>query len=293
MKVFVTGANGQLGQDVVSALCARNHEVTGSDRPQADITDAEKISDVICGLRPDAIIHCAAWTNVDAAEDEDNRDLVWRINAEGTRNVAAAARNVDAKMIYISTDYVFDGSGQRPWEADCQTFAPLNIYGSSKLQGERYVLEMLEKFFVVRTAWLFGAGGDNFIDAMLRVGKGKSHVNVVDDQVGTPTYTTDLSQLLADMTESERYGFYHATNAETTPGGYISRADMTEEIYRAAGYTTQVNRITTAEYGMSKAVRPLNSRLDKSKLLSNGFRPLPAWNDAVHRYICSPGNSSF
>lgn len=298
MKVFVTGVCGQLGHDLTETLKARGHHVIGSDISpapagefcvasyiRADITDAAEIGKVISDLQPDAIIHCAAWTSVDAAEEKENRAIVFRVNGDGTRNIAAAARDVGAKMVYISTDYVFDGQGQQPWEADCKTFAPLNVYGNSKLRGERSVSELLEKYFIVRTAWLFGINGGNFINTMLRVGKDRSAVTVVDDQIGTPTYTEDLSRLLADMIETDRYGFYHATNSEETPGAYISWADLAEEIYRIAGYNTRVQRVTTAEYGLNKAVRPFNSRLDKSKLQINGFRPLPGWKDAVKRYI--------
>ena len=299
MKVFVTGVGGQLGHDVVNELAKRGHEAIGSDLApaysgiadgsavtkapyvQLDITDKDAVARVFSEIRPEAVIHCAAWTAVDAAEDEDKRELVHRINAEGTSYIAEAAKAVDAKMLYLSTDYVFDGQGERPWEPDDKCYAPLNVYGQSKLDGEKAVSSTLEKYFIVRIAWVFGLNGKNFIKTMINVGKTHDTVRVVNDQVGTPTYTLDLARLLADMIESEKYGYYHATNE----GGYISWYDFCKEFYRQYGLKTKVIPVTTAEYGLSKAARPFNSRLDKSKLADAGFTPLPAWQDAVARYL--------
>lgn len=307
MKVFVTGVGGQLGHDVVNELERRNHESIGSDiQPvysgvqdtsavvnvpyiQLDITDREAVKKVISDLKPDAIVHCAAWTAVDAAEDEENQPKVHAINADGTRNIADAAKAVGAKMLYLSTDYVFDGQGDRPWQPDDKNYAPLNVYGQSKLDGELSVSQMLEKYFIVRIAWVFGLNGKNFIKTMINVGKTHDTVRVVDDQIGTPTYTYDLARLLVDMIETDKYGYYHATNSESAPGEFISWADLAEEAYRAAGMDVDVVRVTTAEYGLSKAARPFNSRLDKSKLVENGFKPLPDWKDAVERYIKEAG----
>jgi len=303
MKVFVTGVGGQLGHDVVNALFLRGHAVTGSDIQekysgvldgsavsfapyvQLDITDREAVLSVIESVHPDVIVHCAAWTAVDAAEDEDKKELVHRINADGTRYMAEAAKAVDAKMIYISTDYVFDGKGTRPWEPDDKCYAPLNVYGQSKLDGELAVSSILEKYFIVRIAWVFGLNGKNFIKTMINVGKTHDTVRVVNDQIGTPTYTLDLARLLADMAESDKYGYYHATNSESEPGGYISWYDFCKEFYKQYGLLTEVIPVTTAEYGLSKAARPENSRLDKSKLAEAGFTPLPKWQDAVRRYL--------
>ena len=216
---------------------------------------------------------------------ERSRPLVRRINADGTGNIAEAAKAVDAKMIYISTDYVFDGQGERPWKPDDKCYAPLNVYGRSKLEGELAVSSTLSRYFIVRIAWVFGLNGKNFIKTMIHAGKTHGEVRVVNDQIGTPTYTKDLARLLADMAETEKYGYYHATNSETEPGGYISWYDFTKEIYRQAGMDTKVVPVTTAEYGLSVAARPFNSRLDKSKLAESGFRPLPDWKDAVARYL--------
>ncbi|MBR0513651.1 MAG: dTDP-4-dehydrorhamnose reductase [Clostridia bacterium] len=303
MKIFVTGVGGQLGHDVVNELTARGYSAVGSDIApaysgiadgsavttapyvQLDITDREAVLRTITEVKPDAIIHCAAWTAVDAAEDEDKQELVHRINAEGTRYMAEAAKAVDAKMLYISTDYVFDGKGERPWEPDDTCYAPLNVYGQSKLDGEQAVTSLLEKFFIVRIAWVFGLNGKNFIKTMVNVGKTHDTVRVVNDQIGTPTYTLDLARLLADMIGTEKYGYYHATNAEEVPGGYISWYDFCVEIYKQYGLKTNVIPVTTAEYGLSKAARPENSRLDKSKLEKAGFTPLPCWKDAVKRYL--------
>ncbi len=295
MKIFVTGVCGQLGFDVVNEALARGYKAIGSDilpkstlvgteYVQLDITDAVAVKVVIEELRPDVIIHCAAWTAVDAAEAPENQEKVHQINVDGTRNIAEAAKVVDAKMVYISTDYVFDGQGTRPWEPDDKSFAPLNVYGQSKLDGELAVSEVLEKSFIVRIAWVFGKNGKNFIKTMLRVGKNREFVTVVNDQIGTPTYTYDLARLLVDMVETEKYGFYHATNSEVD-GQYISWADFTQWIYEVAGYSTEVRRVTTEEYGTSVAARPFNSRLDKRKLTEVGFKQLPTWKDAVERYV--------
>ena len=299
MKIFVTGVCGQLGHDVVNNAVARGHEAFGSDiQPvysgvadgsavtsapyvQLDITDKDAVSAVIEEIRPDAIIHCAAWTAVDAAEDEENKEKVHKINALDTQYIADAAKAVDAKMLYLSTDYVFDGKGERPWEPDDKCYAPLNVYGQSKLDGELAVSGTLDKYFIVRIAWVFGLNGKNFIKTMINVGKTHDTVRVVNDQIGTPTYTLDLSRLLVDMIETEKYGYYHATNE----GGYISWYDFCVEFYKQYGLTTNVIPVTTEEYGLSKAARPENSRLDKSKLVEAGFTPLPDWKDAVRRYL--------
>lgn len=308
MRVFVTGVAGQLGHDCVIELEKRGHRSIGSDispvpsylpprtEPlgeettdpsyvQLDITNEQLVKKTIEELKPDVIIHCAAWTAVDAAEDPANQEKVHKINAEGTAYIAEAAKAVDAKMVYISTDYVFDGQGERPWQPDDKNYAPLNYYGQTKLEGELVVAENLDKFFIVRIAWVFGLNGKNFIKTMINVGKTHDTVRVVDDQIGTPTYTKDLARLLVDMVETAKYGYYHATNE----GGYISWADLAEEAYRAAGMNVRVDRVTTAEYGLSVAARPYNSRLDKSKLVENGFQPLPDWKDAVARYIKEAG----
>lgn len=299
MKVFVTGVGGQLGHDVVNELKRRRYNSVGSDiQPvysgiadgsavtvapyvQLDITDSQAVQRTIAGYKPDAIVHCAAWTAVDAAEDIGNRIKVDRINHLGTQYIADAAKAMNAKMLYLSTDYVFNGKGNRPWEPDDKCFAPLNVYGQSKLDGELAVSSTLEKYFIVRIAWVFGLNGKNFIKTMIRVGKTHNVVRVVDDQIGTPTYTLDLARLLVDMIETEKYGYYHATNE----GGYISWYDFCCEFYRQYGLTTRVIPVTTEEYGLSKAARPQNSRLDKSKLTSVGFRRLPTWQDAISRYL--------
>ena len=303
MKVFVTGVGGQLGHDVMNELASRGIEGIGSDIQPAysgiddgsavtrmpyvplDITDRAAVEKAIADSGADAVVHCAAWTAVDAAEDPENRPKVMAINVDGTRNIAAAVKKAGAKMIYISTDYVFDGQGTAPWKPDCKDYAPLNVYGESKLGGEMAVSETLDKYFIVRIAWVFGLNGKNFIRTMLNVGRTHDEVRVVDDQIGTPTYTLDLARLLVDMVQTEKYGYYHATNE----GGYISWYDFTCEIYRQAGMKTKVTPVTTAEYGLSKAARPFNSRLDKSKLAENGFTPLPDWKDAVSRYLRALG----
>ena len=299
MRVFVTGVNGQLGHDVMNELYKRGYEATGSDIADTyvgindfspvttmpyiklDITDTEEVNRVISRLKPDVVIHCAAWTAVDMAEDDDKVELVRNVNAHGTENIAKACRNIDAKMIYISTDYVFDGQGTKPWSPDCKDYKPLNVYGQTKLEGELAVSSILDKYFIVRIAWVFGLNGKNFIKTMINVGKSHDEVRVVNDQIGTPTYTLDLSRLLVDMTETEKYGYYHVTNE----GGYISWYGFTKEIYKQYGLNTKVIPVTTEEYGLSKAKRPFNSRLDKSKLIENGFKPLPTWQDALKRYL--------
>lgn len=292
MKVFVTGVCGQLGYDVVNELNKRGYEAIGSDILDSadnlnvpyiklDITDKETVYKTIVDVNPDVVIHCAAWTAVDAAEDDENIDKVYNINVNGTKYIAEACKSVNCKMVYISTDYVFDGQGTTPWEADCKDYAPLSVYGKSKLEGELAISEMLEKYFIVRIAWVFGKNGNNFIKTMLNVGKKYDTLRVVNDQIGTPTYTYDLARLLVDMVETEKYGYYHATNE----GGYISWYDFACEIFKQAGYSTNVVPVTTEEYGVSKAKRPFNSRLDKSKLVENGFAPLPAWQDALNRYL--------
>lgn len=281
MKIVVTGGTGQLGTDVVKELKKRGHDVIGLGSADMDITDADSVSSVIGSLKPDAVIHCAAWTAVDAAEDAENREKVFAVNSAGTENIAKVCRRLGCKMLYISTDYVFSGAGEQPWEPDCKDFSPLNVYGESKLRGELAVIENLEKYFIVRIAWVFGLHGKNFVKTMLNVAKSHDTVRVVNDQIGTPTYTPDLAVLLADMIVTESYGFYHATNE----GGYISWYDFTREIYRLAGLATKVIPVSTAEYGLSKARRPYNSRLDRSKLVSSGFSPLPPWQDALARFI--------
>lgn len=299
MKVFVTGAGGQLGHDVMNELHARGYEGVGSDIAPVysgvadgsavtkmpyvsmDITDAEAVKTVISQVRPDVVVHCAAWTAVDLAEDNDKVDKVRAINAGGTQNIADVCKQLDCKMVYLSTDYVFDGQGEQPWLPDCKDYKPLNVYGQTKLEGELAVANTLEKYFIVRIAWVFGLNGNNFIKTMVNLGKTHESVRVVCDQIGTPTYTLDLARLLVDMLETEKYGYYHATNE----GGYISWYDFACEIFRQAGMPTKVIPVTTQEYGQSKAARPFNSRLDKSKLTEAGFALLPTWQDAVSRYL--------
>lgn len=291
MKAFVTGVGGQLGHDVMNELIKRGYEAVGSDildnldtdypYKQLDITNADDVDNVITEVNPDVVIHCAAWTAVDAAEEEENIPKVRAINVDGTQHIADVCKKLDCKMIYISTDYVFNGQGTEPWEPDCKDFAPQNVYGQSKLDGEFAVANILDKYFIVRIAWMFGLNGKNFIKTMLNVGKKYPEVRVVNDQIGTPTYTYDLARLLVDMAESEKYGYYHATNE----GGFISWYDFTVEIFKQAGVTAKVIPVTTEEYGLSKAKRPFNSRLDKSKLSKNGFELLPTWQDALHRYL--------
>lgn len=308
MKVLVTGVAGQLGHDVMNELAGRGLEGIGSDIApeysgvadgtavtsmsyiQLDITDEAAVNEKIREVNPDVVVHCAAWTAVDLAEDEDKIAKVRAINADGTRYIANVCKELNCKMVYISTDYVFDGQGETPWDPDCKDYKPLNVYGQTKLEGELAVSETLEKYFIVRIAWVFGKNGKNFIKTMLNVGKTHDKLTVVNDQIGTPTYTFDLARLLVDMIETDKYGYYHATNE----GGYISWYDFTKEIFRQAvelghnEYSEErlsVAPVTTAEYGVSKAARPFNSRLDKSKLTANGFQPLPTWQDALHRYL--------
>lgn len=299
MKFFVTGVGGQLGHDVMNELAKRGYEGVGSDvAPEysgiadgsavttmpyvrLDITDKEAVEEAIAEVNPDAVIHCAAWTAVDMAEDDDKVELVRKVNADGTQNIADVCKKLDCKMTYISTDYVFDGQGTDPWQPDCKDYKPLNVYGQTKLEGELAVANTLEKYFIVRIAWVFGMNGKNFIKTMINVGKTHDTVRVVNDQIGTPTYTLDLARLLVDMNETEKYGYYHATNE----GGYISWYDFCCEFYRQYGLKTEVIPVTTEEYGLSKAARPYNSRLDKSKLVEAGFTPLPTWQDAVSRYL--------
>lgn len=299
MKVLVTGIAGQLGHDVMNELHKRGYEGVGSDIApqysgaddgtavtkmdyiQMDITNSEEVTETIKKVNPDVVVHCAAWTAVDLAEEKENKDKVMAINVGGTENITKVCKELDCKMVYISTDYVFDGYGTRPWNEDCKDYAPLNVYGESKLMGEKVVSLNLEKYFIVRIAWVFGVNGNNFIKTMLNVGKKFDSLNVVNDQIGTPTYTYDLSRLLVDMIETDKYGYYHATNE----GEYISWYDFACEIFKQAGYKTKVNSVTTEEYGVSKARRPFNSRLNKTKLVDNGFTPLPDWKDALSRYL--------
>lgn len=299
MKIFVTGVGGQLGHDVMNELAKRGYEGIGSDVApeysgiadgsvvttmpyvQLDITDKEAVEKIIAEVNPDAVIHCAAWTAVDMAEDDDKVKLVRKVNAGGTQNIADVCKKLDCKMTYISTDYVFDGQGTEPWKPDCKDYKPLNVYGQTKLEGELAVANTLEKYFIVRIAWVFGLNGKNFIKTMINVGKTHNTVRVVNDQIGTPTYTLDLARLLVDMNETEKYGYYHATNE----GSYISWYDFCCEFYKQYGLKTKVVPVTTEEYGLSKAARPVNSRLDKSKLVEAGFTPLPSWEDAVSRYL--------
>lgn len=299
MRFFVTGVGGQLGHDVMNELISRGYEGIGSDIQMVysgiaddsavtkvpyrmlDITDKEAVEKIITESNPDVVVHCAAWTAVDMAEDDDKVVKVRSINADGTQNIAEVCRKLNCKMIYISTDYVFNGQGTEPWKPDCKDYKPLNVYGQTKLEGEMSVSGILQKYFIVRIAWVFGVNGNNFIKTMLKVGKNHDVLRVVNDQIGTPTYTYDLARLLIDMSETEKYGYYHATNE----GGYISWYDFAKEIFNQAGYKTEVIPVTTEEYGLSKAARPFNSRLDKSKLTENGFQPLPTWQDALNRYL--------
>ena len=322
MRVLVTGVAGQLGHDVMNELNRRGIEGIGTDLAESyagvqdgsavctmpyislDITDHEAVMQPAETIRPDVIVHCAAWTAVDLAEDDDKAALVRSVNVDGTQNMADAAKEADAKMIYLSTDYVFDGQGSVPWDPDCKDYQPLNVYGQTKLDGEKAVASTLEKYFIVRIAWVFGLNGKNFIRTMLNIGKNHDELRIVCDQIGTPTYTLDLARLLVDMLETEKYGYYHATNAELTEDmdftqdgtktGYISWYDFSKEIFRQAAalgheeYDEKhltLHPVTTKEYGISKAKRPFNSRLDKSKLVRCGFQPLPDWQDALSRYL--------
>ena len=309
MKFFVTGVNGQLGHDVMNEIRKRSYEGVGSDITEQyagvvdgspvttmpyialDITDRDAVRKVIQEVQPDAVVHCAAWTAVDMAEDDDKVEKVRAVNADGTQNIADTCKAVDCKMLYLSTDYVFDGQGTKPWQPDCKDYRPLNVYGQTKLEGELAVSGTLEKYFIVRIAWVFGLNGKNFIKTMIKAGKAHDEVRVVNDQIGTPTYTYDLARLLVDMCETEKYGYYHATNTEVVDEsagcktGYISWYDFCCEFYRQYGLKTRVTPVTTEEYGLNKAARPFNSRLDKRKLMENGFKPLPTWQDAVRRYL--------
>ena len=308
MKVLVTGVAGQLGHDVMNELHKRNYAGVGSDlAPEysgiqdgtpvtqmpyvsLDITDARAVDELIMQHKPDVVVHCAAWTAVDMAEDDDKVEKVRLVNAKGTENIAAVCKKLDCKMVYLSTDYVFNGLGEEPWQPDCRAYEPLSVYGQTKLEGELAVSGMLEKYFIVRIAWVFGVNGKNFIKTMLNIGKNHDVLRVVNDQIGTPTYTYDLARLLVDMIETEKYGYYHATNE----GGYISWYEFAKAIFQEAVALGReeydethltVQPVTTAEYGASKAKRPFNSRLDKSKLVENGFQPLPTWQDALQRYL--------
>lgn len=299
MKVFVTGVNGQLGHDVMNSLYYAEIDAIGSDIKESysgvqdgspactmpyiglDLTDEEKTRKIITEEGIDAIIHCAAWTAVDAAEEPENQAIVEKINGEVPGVLARIMKERDGKMLYLSTDYVFSGEGTEPWSPDETNFSPINFYGKTKLMGEERIREVLEKYFIVRIAWVFGLNGKNFIKTMLKVGKSHEEVRVVNDQIGNPTYTLDLAELLVDMICTEKYGNYHATNE----GDYISWYDFTKEIYRQAGLKTKVIPVSTEEYGLSKAKRPKNSRLDKKKLRQQGFVPLPDWKNALSRYL--------
>ena len=291
MVILVTGGNGQLGHNVINELTGRGYDVIGSDIYDEgktiqkyiplDITDQKQVFTVMKDIQPDAVVHCAAWTDVDGAESEENKSIVHAINVIGTENISLAAKTVDAKMMYISTDYVFNGQGETPWNPDDKKYAPLNYYGRTKLEGEQAVAKYLEKYYIVRTAWVFGLKGKNFVSTMAKLGKSHDEIRVVNDQTGTPTYTADLAILISDMIETDKYGYYHATNE----GGYISWYDFACEIFRQSGTDVKVIPVTTKEYGYSIAVRPYNSRLDKRKLIENGFDPLPDWRDALGRYL--------
>lgn len=276
MRILVTGVKGQLGFDVVNELEKRGHTAIGVDVEEMDITDAEAVEKEMKADNLDAVIHCAAYTAVDAAED--NRETCMRVNADGTKNIARACKELDLKMVYISTDYVFDGKGERPWEPD-DARSPLNVYGESKYQGELAVEEYLDKYFIVRIAWVFGVNGKNFIKTMLKLGETHKEINVVNDQTGSPTYTYDLAVLLADMVETEKYGRYHATNE-----GLCTWYEFAMEIFKQAGMDVKVNPVSSEEF-LAKAKRPHNSRMDKSKLTDNGFALLPTWQDALKRYL--------
>ena len=297
MKIFVTGVGGQLGHDVMNELAKRGYEGVGSDIApeysgaadgsavtkmpyvQLDITDKEAVEKVLTEIKPDVVVHCAAWTAVDLAEDDDKVEKVRKVNVTGTENIALTCKKLDCKMVYISTDYVFDGMGTEPWQPDCKAYKPLNVYGETKLGGELAVSENLEKYFIVRIAWVFGVNGKNFIKTMLKLSETHDELNVVDDQIGSPTYTYDLAVLMVDMIETEKYGRYHATNE-----GLCSWYEFACEIFRQAGRDVKVNPVSSEEFP-AKAKRPHNSRMDKSKLAENGFTPLPAWQDALKRYL--------
>ena len=278
MRILVTGVKGQLGHDVVNEMKKRGLDPVGVDLEEMDITDKEACAKVITEAKVDAVIHCAAYTAVDAAED--NVELCRKVNSQGTRNIAEVCRDLDIKMMYISTDYVFDGQGTRPWEPD-DARNPLNVYGQTKYEGELAVEELVKKFFTVRIAWVFGVNGKNFIKTMLRIGKERGAASVVEDQIGSPTYTYDLARLLVDMIQTEKYGRYHATNE-----GLCSWYEFACEIFRQAGMDqVKVTPVHTSEYPASKAKRPMNSRMSKEKLTENGFERLPEWKNAVGRYL--------
>ncbi len=299
MKFLVTGVNGQLGYEVMNELIRRGHTGVGTgSKPQytgadgntdaakvkyirMDITDEARVLETVEEVKPDVIVHCASWTAVDSAEDEANRNACFAVNVLGTEYLAKAASRCGCKFIYISTDYVFDGRGDTPWSAESSDFAPLNHYGKTKLEGEFAVKKYLEKYYIVRISWAFGLNGNNFVNTMLKVGETHDEISVVSDQIGNPTYMRDLARLLVDMAETDKYGVYHASNE----GEYVSRYDFAKEIFRQCGLSTRVIPVTTAEYSLSKAVRPLNSRLDRSKLIREGFAPLPDWKDALGRYL--------
>lgn len=303
MKVLVTGINGQLGHDVMNELASRHIEAVGCGTSpvykgirngspvekmpyvQLDITKIDQVNEVMEKVHPDVLIHCAAWTAVDAAEEPENIAKVRAVNEDGTRFIAEACKKLGARMLYISTDYVFNGKGTTPWDPDCKEYEPLNVYGQSKLDGELAVSSLLDKYFIVRISWVFGINGNNFVKTMLKVGKTHKELRVVNDQIGTPTYTRDLSHLLVDMIQTDKYGYYHAANE----GGYISWYDFAKEIFKIAGYPTTLIPVSTKEYGLSKAARPFNSRLGKRKLVENGFKPLPDWKDALARYLKALG----
>ncbi len=276
MRILVTGVKGQLGHDVMNELAKRGHVGIGVDVEEMDITDAKKVEEVIKASEVDAVIHCAAYTAVDAAEDQV--ELCRKINAEGTENIAKVCKELDIKMMYISTDYVFDGEGTRPWKPDDERH-PLNVYGQTKYEGELAVEKYLEKYFTIRIAWVFGVNGKNFIKTMLKLSETHSELNVVDDQIGSPTYTYDLAVLMVDMIQTEKYGRYHATNE-----GLCTWYEFACEIFRQAGRNVKVNPVSSDEFP-AKAKRPHNSRMDKSKLAENGFTPLPTWQDALKRYL--------
>lgn len=281
MKILVTGVAGQLGHDVVNELIKRGHQPIGVDVAEMDITDKGQVDSTISKIKPEAVVHCAAWTAVDLAEEKENEEKVYAINALGTKYIAEACKNCGAKMIYISTDYVFNGQGETPWTPDCKDYEPLNYYGKSKLSGEKFVSSILDNYFIVRIAWVFGKNGNNFVKTMLKLAKSYSTLKVVCDQIGTPTYTYDLAKLLCDMVVTDKYGYYHATNE----GGYISWCDFAKEIFKIKNLPIEVTPVTTKEYGVSKAQRPFNSRLDKQKLSEMGFNRLPSWKDALTRYL--------
>lgn len=278
MKVLVTGAGGQLGRDVMLQLKARGHEAVGADIDEMDITDPESVEEFLTKTQPDAVIHCAAWTAVDLAEEYP--EPCRRVNVGGTANVAQTCAKLGCKLLYLSTDYVFNGGGEAPWQPNCRAFEPCNIYGQSKLDGEEAIRACMEKFFIVRISWAFGENGKNFVKMMLELAESGKPLRVVNDQIGNPTYTVDLARLLIDMVETEKYGYYNATNE----GPCVSWYDYAREIFRQAGIHPEIKAVSSKEFG-SKAARPKNSRLDRSKLVRNGFTPLPDWRDAVARFL--------